>query len=190
MEKEFKVSKEFIKAGYRAACDEWKKKIKREFPKAFAVLPEDMVVGAWYTVSSKPRSCLRYLGEGTGEGVWSQDVYTSGFGMATRSAMHEWFEAPESRIKEVLIQEAKSRGFTKGSRWYSAIEPEVSIKEALRGTSWAYKNYGGHKDTLYFDGNSVYYKGNWAELLPDKVDAIPTYSKEEAEKLLNAKIKC
>lgn len=119
--------------------------------------------------------------------------YKGGFLIYGIGADKKWFSlkskvnsdterpATESEVLEALKNEAIKRGFGNGIHYINA------------STLPNYKNICkiSNFETLVFNeklklltdgrGGSIFFEGQWAEI-------IPTYTKEEAEKLLNAKI--
>jgi len=85
----------------------------------------------------------------------------------------------DSEVLEALKNEAIKRGFKEGvyvdppsKRWLRKIKLHLCEEE----TDYIFNN-----NELLFCGVQIFYKGKWAT-------TIPTYTKEEAEKMLNAKI--
>lgn len=82
--------------------------------------------------------------------------------------------AKESEVKEVLINEAKKRGFKKG----------VYIK-SLKNNTWLYENdnfvFNFNTNELYINYILIFDSGKWATIEN-------TYTKEQAEQKFNIKI--
>jgi hypothetical protein len=180
MEKEIKVSKVFVLQAYENACGAWQRKIEQELPELFGIDWHDMEVGKWYTWDGRPGSAVCYTGDGRGYGVWSGSDWSNHFSTAITSGI--WSETSKERITEVLVKRAKELGYTKESTWRSAKYPDT-IKNGSYGV-FKYRVDGLHADTLYLDGNSIYYQGEWGEIiLPDVM------TKKEAEEKYKIKIK-
>jgi len=111
-------------------------------------------------------------------GFYKDNVLIYGIG-----ANKQWFEsstttnssterkATDSEVLEALTNEAKKRGFKDGARF-------ISPKEKCKGICGNY-NYHNYTNILFSGGVAIFNKGVWGELY---------YTKEEAEKMLNAKI--
>jgi len=115
------VSKTFLLEGYEAACDQWKKRIKKEAPELF----EDDVkleVGKWYKVKDLQSGCSGFNGLGLAteknpdSGLLSRD---KGFNLIQTNGViwkvnGDFTEAEPSEVKSELVKEAKKRGYKVG----------------------------------------------------------------------------
>ena len=92
--------------------------------------------------------------------------------------------------EKFLIAEAKNRGFKNGvtilrGDWYSGFSaPKVTIEkeEEQHPTS----GFEFRNDTLFLGGYTIFYKGNWAQILPQEKTVVPM---EKALKIIAKKMK-
>jgi hypothetical protein len=150
-------------------------KLKEWFPEAFKV---ELEVGKWY-FHDKSKSIVNYQGGTVGYGFnalnnWCSSTIDLGWSFKTHAK--EWVLATTEQWESALIAEAKKRGYKNCN--YECLYMSHRTKET--------------DEKMFFDGgciwigvstqsNMIYEDGVWAEI-------IKTFSKEEAEKLLGAKI--
>jgi hypothetical protein len=172
--------KEFIKKAHSAACNEWKKKIEKEFPKLFK--KSALVIGKWY--KRKEDSSLWFVTHikngcsyGYGfdyQGRWADE--SKGFNYSLKLN-----KATAKEVEEALIKEAKRRGFKKGVRvdrvnLSDDYNPNNELKEDTINTIELFSD--GY---LWVSNILIYDDGNWATI-------IETITKEQAEKELGKTI--
>ena len=149
--------------------------LKEWFPKAFETKLE---VGKWYTPKNEYESkcvwfvtkneCLENVGYGIDFlGNWSDNFDVSG-------GINNIRLATDQEVFESLKNEAIKRGLIDGAHY---TWPNVDFKRQVKFPLILEEN-GILTDCNY---NYLFHKGKWAEI-------IKTYTKEEAEQLLNAKI--
>ena len=148
-------------------------KVKKMFPEVFETKLE---VGKWYKSIDKPLRIF-YVTE-----LKDNRYYYYGFNTLGYFKKEDWFSfidcglqkgftlATDSEVLEALIDEAKKRGFREN----------VHIK-GLGNTQNGKFHYRADINYLYCGSYACFQNGKWAEI-------VKTYTKEEAEKLLNAKI--
>ena len=172
-----KSRKQFIKDGHSAACQEWKTKIEKEFPKLFK--ETELVVGKWYKTNEK--GTLWFLnnilkdGCGEGYGLCFSEWRDNSKSICINDSRFDWEIATDKEVEAALIKEAKKRGFKEGVKYKSASEgnyTETCNSEILAAIS---------NNQLCSGGGSVFLRGKWATI-------IETITKEEAEKLIGKTI--
>lgn len=87
------------------------------------------------------------------------------------------YPASDSEVLEALTNEAKKRGFVKGV-CFNIVNGERESINIDKNSRYGFDNYG---NKLLMNNWCIFENGKWAEI-------IKTYTKEEAEKMLNAKI--
>jgi hypothetical protein len=171
--------KDFIKQAHESACSDWKKNIEKEFPKLFK--EDDLkIVGNWYknpatgqavfyVVNIIEDRCFCYGVNYSGE--W-RDECDFCFASGQNSIL-----ATDKEVEQVLIKEAKKRGFKQG----------IMFKSAHSGYKGPVLGYLLEEDgSLHSKGdcgcifNSE--NGKWAEIIKE------TITKEQAEKELGKAI--
>jgi len=149
--------------------------VKEWFPDVFELKLE---IGKWYKVPTMGEAifCITK--------IIDEEIYAYGFNYKGEWRDNKEFgpyigneePATDSEVLEALTNEAKKRGFKEG----------VYIKN-IYGTSkinnkeFESKGFSFDEQELFLDGFLIFSKGIWATI-------ITTYTKEEAEKMLNAKI--
>jgi hypothetical protein len=166
--------KDFIIEAHDNACNDWRNRIEKEFPKLFK--KDSLEVGKWYRNSSG--SIFNY------NGVKDCNNKPCGYGIGL---LGSWYEsnqngwggsytlATDKEVEQSLIKEAEKRGFKKGVivRWEGFNDSDFDgiFRFQLVG-----------KNIL--DGNGVGYifnNGKWATI-------VETITKEQAEKELGKTI--
>jgi len=173
MEK-FEITKEQVLTIYDATSVNNQDELKQWFPEAFKI---ELEVGKWYESSN---FLIMYKGNNKcisihkASGNYKDDDFHTDW-------MHtdcNYIKATEQEVKTALINEAKKRGYKNGN--YECLDtPIFTEKDVL-------DNYFLEENTLWHGrkgcANVVFQNGKWAII-------IETITKEEAEKLLNKKIK-
>lgn len=169
----YEITEEQIKETYEATSVSNQDQLKKWFPKVFETKLE---IGKWYTplnmyegkalVFCTDNKNFFNFGYGINyNGDWCNTYSVAGNQLSQRLAT-------DSEVLEALTNEAKKRGLEYGAfcKWPNANLIEI-------------KEYFYKENYLYCDKNSIIMdrEGNWAT-------PIKTYTKEEAEKMLNAKI--
>ena len=166
--------KEFIKKAHSAACSEWKENIEKEFPKLFK--GDALVVGRWYKRKLDSRLWfVTHIKSGCSygygfdySGYWADE--SKGFNYSL-----ELNKATEKEVEEVLIEEAKKRGFKIGVVFNDVAD---GFREIVDVDNYIYYN---QENTLTLSHYRIFKKGKWAEI-------VETITKEQAEKELGKTI--
>ena len=186
--------KEFIKKAHSAACSEWKANIKAEFPKLFK--KDDLVVGKWYKYPDfenwklliKDNTKGKEKGVGFNcSGIWMKDWSTTGIPKLDRL-----IPCLDEEVKQVLIKEAKKRGFFKiGNKFNSLFDDNNAVRTISKYDLETEIDYYYDDNELRSEGletygelcsNPLIFKdGIWATI-------VETITKEEAEKELGKTI--
>jgi len=160
--KKYEISEDFILEAHKEACSYWQKRIEKEVPELFKFKLE---VGKWYRSSNKPLAfCSKIINDnsfiGYGFGTGSADVW---YGEDERLPWDgsKWTLATEEEVKEALIKEAEKRGFKKGIKFISA---RYKCTEVAKNGSIIFFN---DDFTLTLDGNYIFDKGKWAEIIKE-----------------------
>jgi len=161
--KKYEISKETI----------FKYNMKDEFPEVFE---KKLDVGKWYVYHDS--NSLAYIEE-----LYNSDFlgfgfdYRNDFKYSTRgwtSGFKGWHEATTQEVEEALIREAKKRGLID----LVVVKSTTGVIGILNKGTYVFNCIS---NKLYYAGYEIFDNGKWAEI-------IKTYTKEEAEKLLNCKI--
>jgi hypothetical protein len=166
--------KDFIIEAHDNACNDWRNRIEKEFPKLFK--KDALVVGEWYNYNS----CLLnyqginkenyFKGYGIIHNKWSDSE-----GSSLGNSASEWIPVTDKEVEKALTKEAKKRGFKKG----------VFISNEYMGYVWngiCFSNEIAFKyGTMCIDNIIIYEKGKWATI-------VETITKEQAEKELGKTI--
>jgi hypothetical protein len=165
--KNYEITKEQIKQLAKGNA-----KVKEWFPEVFETKLE---IGKWYHYIG----CLLVWNNGKTTYGFNTKEFRDNFSFSCEDAV----PATDSEVLEALTNEAIKRGFKEG----------VCINDLycggtvfISGNKYDYEEvpytpYAGEMALRDSDGNILFINGQWAEI-------IKTYTKEEAEKLLNAKI--
>jgi hypothetical protein len=159
-------------------------KVKEWFPEVFETKLE---IGKWYKDLDNGKFLFCFQGgygnsdtHGLNYGFNSQNKFRETLGVHKRDV---YTPATDSEVLEALTNEAIKRRFKEG----------VCINDLycggtvfISGNKYDYEEvpytpYAGEMALRDSDGNILFVNGQWAEI-------IKTYTKEEAEKLLDAKI--
>jgi len=157
-------------------------KVKKWFPKVFETKLE---VGKWYKVKRDLKNELEAIVffEGVDKvsfgfshgGKWVTDYGTPNDTFCNKN--YTYTLAPDSEVLEALINEAKKRGFKDGV-CFNIVNGEREPIHIDKNARYIFDIYG---NKLLMNNWCIFEKGIWAT-------PIKTYTKEEAEKMLNAKI--
>lgn len=136
---------------------------KEEYEAYQEYIKPKLIEGKWYT-NDLNTSLVNYQGNNLGYGfhmkMWASDWSISDIKL--------WRLASESEVKSALISEGKKKGLTPGTKFNSAYKDCPSKGVIVKHESlWEYRL---NSDTLS-DGNYLYSKGKWAEV----VSSIPDY---------------
>ncbi|MCT4263325.1 hypothetical protein HZP32_14505 [Elizabethkingia anophelis] len=179
----YEVTKEQILEAHADACNEWKEKLEEWFPKVFEQKCE---VGKWYWASEKAKREKTYLFFNNGKNVtygfawngeWNKYLNHGGFEITG-------IEATKDEVKEMLIKEAKIRGYNKQNIISLPRQNEITKAFNEDFTLW---NYIGN--TLFterggYGGYIVFDNGKWAEIFDLSVEV----SKSDIAKLMNVEV--
>lgn len=158
--KKYKVSKEFIKEFYGAACETWKRRIKKEFPELFEV---EMEKNRWYRCveagnlvfycSDKQENYgISFSSHKWDNKLWVRNGYT-------------WELATKEEVEQMLWKEAEKRGIGKDTK----IEKCMYWGEGKEWANRHYVDYQFEDDRLFSNTGCVYNKGQFATPLnPNK----------------------
>jgi len=163
-------------------------KVKNWFPEVFETKLE---VGKWYKDNSNSGSkYLVYVSEAIGKMNENESILGYGFSDNAYWAVYDCNRkagsntirlATDTEVLEALTNEAKKRGLVEGAYF---IEPENCeiYSDEIRKCVGEVKIWN-NINTLCFSGSQslIFKNGIWATV-------VKTYTKEEAEKVLNAKI--
>jgi len=173
----YEVSKEFIMQAYKDACTGWKNKIESEFPDLFKA---KLVNGNWYWHPDNTGFLMCWsgnYGESDSYGInhageWSNILHSY--------KSYNYIQATDKEVEEMLINEAKKRGFVEGVKYISAWNDVVceysknliydSVKNCLSG-------YNGN--------NCIFQNGKWATIIEQHKEM----TLSEIEEKLGYKIK-
>jgi hypothetical protein len=167
--KNYEITKEQIKQLAKGNA-----KVKEWFPEVFETKLE---IGKWYKHESS--NMLFFPLEIKDENSIRAYGFTMRGNFSSDNGLFEWGNpkairlATDSEVLEALKKEAIKRGFVKG-----AYFKELWAKSNCKVNDIVYKHF---TLDLRSNGKCLFHNGKWAEI-------IKTYTKEEAEKLLNAKI--
>lgn len=148
------VSKEFVLAAHKAACDDWKSKIEKEFPGLFKPKHEK---GKWYFNNGCHLINFSQYGSGNyginGVDDWHENMHFHK-NDDTRLATKE-------EIEKHLIALAEKKGFNPSTKIHSLGGARNQI---IGGISWNYLD----GDMLRANGDAlVYCSGEWAEIIEE-----------------------
>lgn len=157
--------KKFIIEAHENACNEWKQKIEKEFPKLFK--KNTLEINKWYVNDEGFLHCYKgSLSYGFNwSGVWSNKLKTCNDVLNFRPAS-------EKEVKDALIKEAKKRGI-----WDCPI---LSVSGNTDYHGKYIEEFGNNE--LWSKYGLVFLDGEWATPIKE------TITKEEAEKLIGKKI--
>ncbi len=159
--------------------------LKEWYPDVFEVKLE---VGKWY--KNEDYNNLVFMVDKFKEQNFESEFTTFAKGYGFRfNNIKEWYDdlhfsdsrkftlATNSEVLEALTNEAKKRGFIDGV-YFNIINGERDTIHIENNSRYGYDTFG---NKLLMNGWCIFEKGNWSV-------TIPTITKEEAEKRLNAKI--
>ena len=157
------------------------KELLKEFiPEAFE---NKLEVGKWYKLKDNPKilalyDCFKhhrpYAYIFNEKGDYEYRVAFSLFELPTY-----WELATEEEVSEVLINEAKKRGFNNIS--------DLKIKNIYGGISNRYQTiindfcYEYESNTLRLDGAIIFNNGKWAEPTKEEINRVLTFLKNQNE---------
>jgi hypothetical protein len=164
--------KDFIIEVHDNACNDWRNRIEKEFPKLFK--KDDLVVGNWVKTNKGSIFCI--------EKITGNTLYGFGIGYSTKIWDKNYFAsksvcllATDKEVEQVLIKEAKKRGFKKGV--FIINEYMGYVWNGICGSNEIAFKHG----TMCIDNIIIYEKGKWATI-------VETITKEQAEKELGKTI--
>ena len=129
--------------------------------------PKKLPYNAWY--KGKYRAIVYFTGEGTGYGLNGDGEWGNHTGWIDLNS-GRWSPCPHSEVEDMMIKEAEKRGFVKGVRYKCVL---AGTKEELKKE---FKLYPGTANQLTDGwGGSVFYNGQWAEIIKDDVIEIGGY---------------
>lgn len=180
----FKVSKEFIMEAHRAACPDWKSRIKSEFPEAFKPQFE---VNKWYKIDESIFYCTEIdrgllFGYGVFDGIWKEYVKGPGACACNEVAAEDRLrEATEYEVSAMLKMEAERIGYKEGMTITWKSKPHLTYK--LEGNDFKYLKVA---DALTCGKHGIFQRGEWATILSEEKTTI---SIEKVLKILAKKLK-
>ena len=174
--------KKFIKKAHSHACDLYKSRIEKEFPKLFK--EDALVVGKWYKSKIavfRVTSLAPLKSYGVYSGKWGNEFYTD--------VTTKYRPVTDKEVEEALIKEAKKRGFKEGVNfnvtkdlWNTSVGGREGFNTVIDKNTY---NYSAHSNSFKInciDGcMSIFTKGKWATI-------VETITKEQAEKELGKTI--
>jgi hypothetical protein len=190
MEKTYQVSESFIKEAYNAACQDWKDKLKTQFPDVFK--KNVLEKGKWY--KANPNQSIFYVTDimihaGTDgdckafgvdfDGNWVNDKW----GFASYNNDNNWNrEATPKEVKDMLIKEAKKRGLVQDIY----IDSIWCTGKSGQKTAGEYR-FNSHNNALTLDSKrtefTLFKDGIWAKPWENVPTDVPTA--EEIKRVLN-----
>lgn len=173
--KKYEVSETFIKEAYEAACETWKGKIKKEFPKLFEVKP---IIGKWVKGDNSTFMGVildeEFSAKMNGYGVnflgnWVDRLNLDGDNWS------KFTLATKEEIETMLWKEAEKRGIGRDTNLEFHADNNVSCSDTDGGYIIS---YGYYSDTLWNSKGVVYYRGRWSiplnenKEIQDKIDSL------------------
>ena len=146
-----------------------KSEIEVEFPKLFK--KDDLVVGKWY----KSRICLFNYQKHSkvygffGDEGWIDENWT----WSKRDS--KVILATDEEVKQVLIKEAKKKGFKKGVKINNLESIGNMLSYHHHGISSNGSFYNISENAFWFMGKLIFWNGKWATIVEE------TITKEEAK---------
>jgi hypothetical protein len=164
--------KDFIIEAHDNACNDWRNRIEKEFPKLFK--KDSLEVGKWYKseIAIFKVTALKPLKSyGVFSGKWGVEACTS---ITTKNR-----PATDKEVEQALIKEAKKRGFKEGVK-FEDVMGNLSVFK--RFADFYLSNSHFNCFTKDSDVVSFFLKGKWAKIIKE------TITKEQAEKELGKTI--
>jgi hypothetical protein len=172
--------KDFIIEAHDNACNDWRNRIEKEFPKLFK--KDDLVVGKWYRSSI---DCIFNY-----NGVKDCNNKPCGYGI---SRLGSWYESnkdgwggsytlvTDKEVDQALIKEAKKKDYKNVKiNNLESIGNMLSFHHSISSSDCYY--YNATENALWFMGKLIFWNGKWAEIFKE------TITKEQAEKELGKTI--
>lgn len=187
MNKTYKVSEEFIKEAHESACQDWKRKLEKEFPEVFTLTR--LEIGQWY--KSTRNSALFYVTDINKNGGIKGDCKGFGFNYDGRWTDEKWefagyindegwnVKATAEEVEEALTKEAKRRGLVPNIFIKSIWCPDPEMSPYPTPENYVFREW---ENTLMLDCKThaltIFKDGIWA-----KPVEIPT--QKEIDRVLN-----
>ena len=165
--------KKFIKKAHSHACDLYKSRIEKEFPKLFK--EDALVVGKWYKSKIavfRVTSLVPLKSYGVYSGKWGNEFYTD--------VTTKYRPVTDKEVEEALIKEAKNIGYKNVKINNLESIGNVLLNHHSCISSDCYY-YNVSENALWFMGRLIFWNGKWAEI-------VETITKEQAEKELGKTI--
>jgi hypothetical protein len=166
----YETTKEFILEAHKSACEGWKTKIEKEFPDVFK-----NQYNKWYKHSYK--------------GIFFFTDYRCGYGIDSGGGWHispssgidsgQWTPATDTEVSEMLIKEAKKRGFVQGVTVESCVMSSFIRK--IEKEDYKFTKY----NQLTTGSITLFENGKWATIVEQPTEM----THDEIEKALGKKIK-
>ena len=168
--------KEFIKKAHSHACDLYKSRIEKEFPKLF----KKEEGNGWY--KSKEVKCWCVFLE-NGISIYGIDSFGDWFEGQKYNYQLEKddYKATNKEAEEALIKEANKIGYKNVNiKNLESIDNMLSTHHSSVSSDRYYYNVS--ENALWFMGRLIFWNGKWAEIIKE------TITKEQAEKELGKTI--
>ncbi|MYZ60770.1 hypothetical protein EH151_12825 [Elizabethkingia anophelis] len=178
----YEVTKEQILEAHADACNEWKEKLEEWFPKVFEQKCE---VGKWYWASERAKSEKRYLFYYNGEEETFGFDWSKSWSNALKAGINpNGIKATKDEVKEMLIKEAKIRGYNKQNIISLPRQNEITKAFNEDFTLWNYIENTLFTERGGYGGYVVFDNGKWAEIFDLSVEV----SKSDIAKLMNVEV--
>lgn len=168
--------KEFIIEAHKAACEEWKLRFEKEFPKLFK--ERGLEAGKWYKAEIDNLFCFNgnydiygyALGYGIGfTGKWYNE---NGIGWETTGIE----KATENEVFDALAKQAVKRGYKEG---VTCVFGDFKDVRTIDSNVFFFDM---DRNILALGNDIIFNKGKWSEIIET------TITKKEAEEKLGCKI--
>jgi hypothetical protein len=165
MSNQVKVSKQFLLDGHKEACQSWKERIEKEAPELFEKPECKFEVGKWYKASD---GGLYYYKEGVTYGFSPMSEEWDGECTPAWEVRNwKWKEVGDQEVTEVLIKEAKKRGYMEAF----SVKDLSSVGGIIEvGCEKTFKPYP-RNDLWLNNANEnvcIFRNGKWASIIPAK----------------------
>jgi hypothetical protein len=172
--------KDFIIEAHDNACNDWRNRIEKEFPKLFK--KDDLEVGKWYNGYEDYLLFITKIKQEIGYKKIYYYGFTSGYvdeDYIANTDIEKYLKpATNKEVEQALIKEAKKRGFKEGVKFNSAWRSGAICY--FNGMHYEAKNNSLSSGCSHND--CIFQSGKWAEIVKE------TITKEQAEKELGKTI--
>jgi hypothetical protein len=166
--------KDFIIEAHDNACNDWRNRIEKEFPKLFK--KDALEVGDYWYKNDGNLVLICDLGGNVKYLPIYESIENNRFGYSGVVCFER--KATEIEVEQALIKEAKKKGFKEGVKFNSAWRSGAICY--FNGMHYEAKNNSLSSGCSYND--CIFQSGKWAEIVKE------TITKEQAEKELGKTI--